>query len=143
MPFKYESMKARIIANSRENHAHQWNGSACWDWTGSVFPVNGWPKAPRESRYGRIGLRFKRGKRKGKGRATGAHRQSAKAFKPWLKVGTKNIVRHLCNRPICVNPAHLTGSEQRANIRQAVKEGRHKTPFRRNNGERYAAKRAT
>lgn len=143
MPKKYDSMQSRIIANSVESKTHSWNDSACWDWTGSVFPRSDWPDAPREARYGRIGLRFKRGPRKGKPRSQGAHRQSAKAFKPWLKVGTKNVVRHLCNRPICVNPAHLTGSEQRANVRQAVKEGRHKTPFRRTNGERYTAKRAT
>lgn len=129
---KYLNMRERILKNSRLNLKHVTNGTPCRDWTGSRFP-NG---------YGRIGTRFKKGPRKGKGKSTQAHRESAKAFKPWLKTGTKNIVRHLCNRPICVQPEHLTGSEQRTNIRQAVKDGRHRTPFRRN-GERYAAKVAT
>ncbi len=142
----YATMRDRIIANSFESPNHSWDNVPCWDWAGSVFPhrCRGLDvPQPREECYGRIGIRFKRGPRKGQVKSTGAHRESAKAFKPWLKVGTKNIVRHCCNRPICVNPHHLTGSEQRVNIRQAVKEGRHKTPFRRSNGERYTAKRAT
>lgn len=146
MPKKYASMKERILKNSRINLTHIWDGIPCRDWTGSVFPhrCRGLDvPQPREECYGRIGVRFKSGPRKGKSKSTGAHRESAKAFKPWLKIGTKNVVRHFCNRPICVEGHHLTGSEQRTNIKQCVKDGRHKTPFRRNNGERYAAKVAT
>lgn len=147
MPFKYKSMRERILENSRINVKEIHLGVPCRDWTGSVFPhrYRGIPGAatPREECYGRIGVRFKRGPRKGKVKSTGAHREAAKAWKPWLRIGTKNIVRHMCNRPICVEWQHLTGSAQRVNIRQAVKEGRHKTPFRRSNGERYTAERAT
>ena len=142
MARRYASMRERILKNSRINMRNFTMGTPCRDWTGATFPPP-WPDAPREKCYGRIGVRFKRGPRKGKGRSTQAHRESAKAFKPWLKTGTKNIVRHLCNRPICVQPEHLTGSEQRMNVLQCVAEGRHKTPFRRTNGERYAAKNAT
>ena len=139
---RYKDMRERILKNSRLNLKHVTNGTPCRDWTGSVFPPP-FPGAKREDCYGRIGARFKRGPRKGKTRSTQAHRESAKAFKPHLKTGTKNVVRHLCNRPICVQPEHLTGSEQKANIRQAVKDGRHRTPFRRSEGERYTAKVAT
>lgn len=132
MPKRYANMQARILANSRVNPRHEWDGVPCRDWTGSTFP-NG---------YGRIGVRFKSGPRKGKGKSTGAHRESHKAFKPFLMVGSKNVVRHCCNRPICVEPKHLMGGIQKQNVRQCVKEGRHKTPFRRK-GERYASKVAT
>lgn len=141
MPRKYKSMAERLLANSVESTTCFWDGVPCRDWTGSVTPQ--YPGAPREQSYGKMGVRFKSGPRKGKSRTVGAHRVSAKVFKPWLKIGTKNIVRHLCNRPICIEPHHLTGSEQRVNIRQCVKEGRHKTPFRRSMGERHAAEFAT
>lgn len=140
---KYANMRERILKNSRINMKHFWNGVPCRDWTGSVFPRTDWPDAPRDQRYGRIGIRFKRGPRKGKVRSTGAHRQAKKAFNPKVTVGTKNVVKHLCNRPICVENAHLMGGTQKSNVRQCVKEGRHKTPFKRTNGERYAAKHAT
>lgn len=147
MPFRYASMRERILANSRPNPAHQFDGVPCRDWTGSVFPhrLRGLAGAqcPRDECYGRITVRFKRGPRRGKVKATGAHRESQKAFKPHLRVGSKNVVQHLCNRPICVEPKHLLGGIQKKNVRQCVKEGRHKTPFRRKNGERYTAERAT
>lgn len=143
MPRLYANMRERILANSRVNHAHVWNGVPCRDWTGAVFARPGWPDAPRDQRYGKIAIRFKRGPRKGKVKAEGAHRASKRAFNPKVRVGTKNIVRHICHRPICVENAHLMGGVQKSNVRDAVKAGRHKTPFRRKRGERYTAARAT
>lgn len=140
MPFRYKSMQERILKNSRVNMKHFTQGIPCRDWIGSIFKRG---DAPREQCYGRIGVRFKSGPRKGQGKSTQAHRVSAKAFKPWLRVGSKNVVKHFCNRPICVEARHLTGAEQKSNVRQCVKEGRHKTPFKRTNGERYAAEKAT
>jgi hypothetical protein len=139
----YATLADRILANSVENPTRTWDGVPCRDWTGSVFPRSDWPDAPREQHYGRISLRYRAGPRKGKVKSTGAHRQAVKAFKPHLRVGTKNVVRHMCHRPICVEPHHLMGGIQKQNVRDAVKAGHHKTPFRRSKGERYAAKRAT
>lgn len=143
MPKKYASMKDRILANSKVNPATPLVEEChCRDWTGSIFKRTDWPEAPREQCYGRIGKRFKAGPRKGKTKAEGAHRESVRAFKPHLRVGSKNTVRHMCHRPICVEPRHLLGGKQKQNVRDCVKAGRHKTPFRRSNGERHTAKRA-
>lgn len=143
MPRKYASMQDRILANSRVNTSHEWGGIPCRDWTGSVFPRSDWPDAPREQRYGRIAVRYKRGPRRGQVKSTQAHRESKKAFNPKVRVGSKNVVRHCCNRPICVEERHLLGGIPKQNVRDTIKAGHHKTPFRRKNGERYAAKRAT
>lgn len=143
MPKKYESMQARILANSQESKTHSWNDIPCRDWTGSVFPRSDWPDAPREQCYGRIAVRYKRGPRKGQVKSTQAHRESKKAFNKKVRVGSKNTVRHCCHRPICIEERHLLGGIQKQNVRDCVKAGRHKTPFKRKNGERYAAKVAT
>lgn len=132
------------MANSRVNPDHVHDGVHCRDWTGSLFPApKEWPDMPREKRYGRIAVRFKRGPRRGKVKSTQAHRESRKAFNPGVLVGSKNVVMHLCDRPICVEPAHLFGGIPKLNVRDCVAKGRHKTPFRRSKGERYAAKNAT
>lgn len=146
MPRKYASMQERILANSRVNSAHVLDGVPCRDWTGSVFPhrCHGLDvPQPREECYGRIAVRFKRGPRRGKVKSTQAHRESQKAFKKNLRVGSKNVVQHMCNRPICIEPKHLIGGIQKTNVRKCVKDGRHKTPFRRKNGERYTAEHAS
>jgi hypothetical protein len=142
MPFKYENMQARILANSVPNSAHVYKGISCRDWTGSVFPAP-WVGATRENCYGRIAVRFKRGPRRGKVKSTQAHRESRKAFAPGVRIGSKNVVMHLCDRPICVEPSHLFGGTPKKNVRDAVQKGRHKTPFRRSKKERYTAERAT
>lgn len=143
MAKKYANMRERILKNSRINMKHFYDGIPCRDWTGSVFPHPSGEGGPREECYGRIGVRFKRGPRRGKGKSTGAHRESQKAFKPHMRVGSKQPVVHFCNRPICVEPRHIHGGTQKANVKQCVADGRHKTPFRRKNGERYAAECAT
>lgn len=140
---KYATMRERILKNSRINLKHIYDGIPCRDWTGSVFPHPSGEGGPREECYGRIAVRYKRGPRRGKVKSTQAHRESQKAFKKHLVIGTKNVVQHRCNRKICVEPLHLLGGRQKENIRQCVADGRHKTPWRRYNGERFAAKEAS
>lgn len=119
MPKKYESMEERLIANSvlSETCAHK--GSRCWEWIGRV-------KANRSGTlYGVVTLRWKAGPRKGKVRSVYAHRLAIVIFKG--RVMTRRMTgRHLCNNTICINPAHLVGGSQRANVRQCVREGRHR-----------------
>lgn len=141
MPKRYASMTERIKANSRPNPKHVFNGVPCRDWTGSVFPRSDWPDVPREQHYGRIGVRFKAGPRKGQVKSTGAHREAVKAS--GRRLGSKSPARHYCNRPICVEQLHLRGGTQRQNVRDSIKAGNHKTPFRRGKRDRYTAKRAT
>lgn len=132
MPFKYPSPKHRIVANSviRLDLIH--NGTPCLIWTGAVtYNRNGVP-------YPKIATRFKRGPRKGRVRTENATRYVVREIHRRL-LSKRQPVRHLCNQTLCVNWLHICGGTQRENIRQCVAEGRHKTPFRRSAGERYAA----
>jgi hypothetical protein len=47
------------------------------------------------------------------------------------RLSKRMVVQHLCNNSICVNPAHLIGGTQKANVKQCVADGRH--------GNQYAA----
>lgn len=39
------------------------------------------------------------------------------------------VAMHRCNNPSCCNPLHVVPGTQSANVRQAVAQGRHFTPF--------------
>src|SRR5262249_25821795 len=103
----------------------------CWDWIGA-FTTN-----RSGMRYGKLKTRIKRGPRKGMLTTWLAHRLAVIALKG-RSLWPRQKVMHLCNNSLCINPAHLAGGSQRKNVRQCMKEGRHKTPWRRSNGERYA-----
>lgn len=94
--------------------------SPCWIWIGAVVTSRNGTK------YGKMSTtRFKRGPRKGKKRYELPHRVVLKVFKGRvLRSRAKGM--HLCNYSLCCAPDHLVGGTQRKNIRQAVKEGRHK-----------------
>jgi len=112
MPFKYESMQHRIIANSVPMPGPL--ATECWIWLGA-----------RNGAYGKLMTRFKRGPRKGQVKTCFAHRESFKAFKN-KRLVPKSPVRHTCDTPMCVNPDHLIGnSTYKANNRDTVKRGRH------------------
>jgi len=73
----------------------------CWPWTA----------ATDRDGYGRFSV---------DGRKRPAHRV---AF--FLKTGTlPAVVRHTCDNPACVNPAHLVGGTQRQNIRDRQRRDR-------------------
>lgn len=119
MPFKYPSMAERLLANSviDEEHAHA--GTYCWRWIGKV-------KANRSGMlYGVLTRRVARGPRKGKVVNEFAHRMSLKTFKR-RRMTPRMVGAHLCNFSLCINPEHLVGCSQRANIRQCVRDGRHR-----------------
>ena len=118
MPFKYPSLVDRLLANSYPSETHVHAGERCWVWMGKTR--NGYPA---------MTLRYKSGPRKGKVYNAGAHRLALIVFKG-RRMTPKMVARHLCNNPLCINPAHLLGGSQRANVRQCVNDGRHKTPFR-------------
>jgi len=70
MPFKYESMQQRIIANT-VIYPFPWPWSPCWIWLGKINSAG----------YGIISIRFKRGPRKGKVKSALVHRIAYAAFK--------------------------------------------------------------
>lgn len=129
MPFKYPSMIDRIIANTVLSTENYYDGTPCWEWIGA-YTVN-----RNGTRYGKMDVRRKQGKNKGKRKTWLVHRLVLVVFKG--RIMTPRMVgRHLCNNTICCNPAHLVGGTQRSNVRQAVREGRHRNMY---SPERLAA----
>lgn len=114
---RYASLRDRIIANSvlaPPESGRILNGTPCWEWAGTLNAAG----------YPRMTLRRKRGPRKGKVRGVLAHRQSLIEFKG-VKLSRRQVCKHLCNNPLCVNPEHLEAGSQSSNMKQCVREGRH------------------
>lgn len=124
MPRKYASLGDRIIANSLMSETQFYKDEPCWNWTGKTG------RNRSGMLYGKMTFRYQCGPHKGKVYNMAAHRASVKAFHKGKRITPKTVVMHLCNNSLCVNPAHLMGGTQSKNIRQCVKDGRHKTPFR-------------
>lgn len=79
----------------------------CWDWV-SAIGANG---------YGSFWLN---------GRSVSAHRLSA--MLTYGMFDRRLLVLHSCDRPRCVNPAHLRVGTYSDNARDMVKRGRHFCP---------------
>jgi L-amino acid N-acyltransferase YncA len=119
MPFKYSEPIERIQANSVISETSAHNGVACWEWIGSR-------KYNRSGvAYGTISRRITKGKDKGKVQKMLAHRFVVQ-FVLGRKLSARQVVMHLCNNTLCVHPDHLKGGTQRQNMRQMVRDGRHK-----------------
>lgn len=76
----------------------------CWEWQGHLS-MNG---------YGHIGVRY--------GRMQGAHRFSYEMHNGPIPSGLH--VRHRCDNPACVNPAHLELGTQQDNVNDMIRRGR-------------------
>jgi hypothetical protein len=79
----------------------------CWIWTGPKTSLG----------YGRIAWQ---------GKSHYVHRLVYAADR---KIAVKDVarhglIRHLCNVPSCVNPAHLAAGTQKANMQDCVRAGR-------------------
>lgn len=115
---RYAALSDRIIASTVIDFESWYGGEPCWIW---IRANNG--------RYGKIGLRWKSGPRKGQNRNALAHRMALQEFKN-RRLTTRSVAKHLCNNTLCCNPAHLVGGTQKTNVRQCVREGRHGGPYR-------------
>lgn len=89
----------------------------CWNWHNASAPG---------ARYGMI---------RHEGRMMGAHRAMWQRTNGHIPAGM--VVRHNCDNPACVNPAHLLLGTQSDNILDAVERGRHRAW----NGEKTQCKR--
>lgn len=112
MPFAYPTMLARIEANSEKIP-----GCGCWIWTGRTTTNRS------GMRYGTMVVRRKAGRKKGKVRTVFAHRVAA-ALAKGLPLWRVRVAAHRCDVTLCVNPAHLQATTQRANVLQSYERGR-------------------
>lgn len=79
-------------------------GNGCWNWTGALSAgygilARGWKKSPYK-----------------------AHRLAYELFVGPIPDG--HVVRHACDNPRCINPAHLITGTQRDNVLDAVARNR-------------------
>lgn len=100
----WKSLRERIVEGVYVD------ASGCWVWSG----------AKRNKRYGCITV---------DGVVTQAHRASYTAFVGEIPDGS--VIRHLCDNPACVNPAHLSPGSQAENVADAICRGRHISARRR------------
>lgn len=122
MPFKYPSMAERLIANSIVDESRAWGGTFCWAWIGSTTTNRSGMK------YGKLDRRISKGPRKGQKKTEKAHRVAIRALKN-KRLSQRQVVMHLCNWSLCINPEHLLGGTQKRNVRQTVKDGRHRNAY--------------
>lgn len=92
-----------IADNSQPSVTHSHEGSSCWHWTGGLS----------RDGYGKLTLR---------GYERFAHRISYEAHKGPIPANAP-VVRHLCNNPSCVNPAHLAAGTHADNMRDKIVAG--------------------
>jgi hypothetical protein len=78
---------------------------SCWDWTGSLDRYG----------YGRFGMKACQW-------MVAAHRESYRMFVGPIPDGAS--ILHSCDRPICVQPAHLSLGTHADNTREAMERGR-------------------
>lgn len=88
------------------------DGDGCWLWTGNKMSFG----------YGRLMVNRK---------MIGAHRYSYELAHGPIADGV--VIRHSCDNPPCVNPAHLIAGTQSDNVHDMLERGRHVTPFVRTN----------
>lgn len=78
--------------------------SGCWEWQGTLFSATG---------YGRFYF---------KGKDNTTHRVSYELTNGPIPEGL--VVRHECDNPLCVNPAHLIPGTLKQNTRDMIDRGR-------------------
>lgn len=96
-------IKERFWSKTRVNNDHEWNGSNCIDWTALKYSFG----------YGRHYMNKKQ---------VMAHRASFELFVGEIPSGL--CVCHRCDRPECVNPAHLFLGTNKQNSEDRVQKGR-------------------
>lgn len=121
MPFKYSSVRARLLANSREYPKPEGEHYAALK-----KPCRIWQGALNSSGYGVFTVRSRYKNEKGrKVKRRLAHRVSL-ADHLGLKCWQLNVVSHLCDNRPCIEPEHLFSTTQRKNVAQMIERERHR-----------------
>lgn len=115
----YTSLADRILLNScvaPESHPLT-NGEPCWFWL----------RGTDRKGYATMTVQLRS---KSRPRATRrVHREAVRAF-TGRRVGKGYVIRHDCDTPWCVNPAHLRGGTASSNMRDMIARGRGRGQFK-------------
>jgi len=97
--------RTRPVADRMDAIGWTVTAAGCWEWNGARFPRG----------YGALWI--------GGGRTQRAHRV---AYERWVgPIPAGDLVRHRCDNPPCINPAHLMTGSRRDNHHDAIARGRH------------------
>jgi hypothetical protein len=88
-----------------------------WAKISIMKPMECWPWNGIGSRYGQFYI-----SRKGRTKKIGSHRLAYVLTKRALEPG--EVIRHLCDNPLCCNPAHLEPGTQADNVVDKMTKGR-------------------
>lgn len=115
---RYKSVLERIEANV----AYCWPANPGPDWDGT--PCELWLGGRNGSGYGRMCIRAKSGKQKGKPRNKAVHRLVLKEHGEPIQRKTKEVM-HLCNEKLCTAKSHLRLGTKSDNTLYQVLSGTH------------------
>lgn len=106
---RYVNLGERLLQNSVNSKTHSFEGSPCWEFTGTK----------QAEGYGRITLWDKRLKK------TVSHRAHRVAYTEWVgPIPEDHEVNHRCYNPPCINPKHLEAVPKKVNLAKRRKQMR-------------------
>lgn len=97
-----------------DRHADKWMpepNTGCWIWFGA------WTAATKSSRWVGYGCVRRNGK-------TALAHRTVYSEANEIRLSDKDVVRHSCDNPCCINPEHLVIGSMKDNSQDAIRRGR-------------------